>query len=727
MKTTRILILPCMTILASAMSHALAEEHSGATITGEVTTNLYYFDQTGGPGGDFTHYTERNNAQEAWSGKRHSGSYGDLDLSLTVTEEDRDIFTLERRGFGLNNHRGEAKVNTETLGASGYYSKFRSASNGFNYLYNPNLLPADNNGIGGTDPAYFHPAERNANSGYFAQFNNDSPEQTTYSVDRTRFGVGTKLKPPLLGDKGSVSLNYDGYKREGNRFATYVLGGGDIREAVTNAETPGRVLQRWRGFDQTIDESMNKVSLNISATPAGLFQVSYDASLEAFNNYAQDYTHADVVVPDGWQYNTGGNSTRPLGFVPDSSLMTHAVRVSKNIGDTALATGYGLSSLQQDSFTAPQLAAGFTTGKITTNNAYVSANHRVSPTLGVEGHIKYFRRDNDSSYPVPGFLDGGLDAGETLGVRVNRLESLSYEVLANMRGLPLKSSLTPGWKREDKDRDLTFHANAIIPEVSLYQERSLANELYLKWSARPIKGMTLRVTPSFVWADKTGLISEPERALNLKTLLSYALENGMYVSGYYNYKRKENNNNSFTNKTVDPDLALSYAQNLDNTLNSAGASLNLSPAEGMTATLSLDWAQNDLESYYFSTDRRRFEAAHNAMSFLIRGTSAYKVDTWSLSLNGDWEASSRLKLSAGYTYSLADGNSITIDSTQVEPYVVRDTIDNSAHNLTIGAQYALKKNISLRGAYLYDRYSDDAYPTLNGGLHTVVMGLSFAF
>jgi hypothetical protein len=705
-----------MTLLAVAM--AQAADPAATTVTGVVTPTLNYFTYSDGPGDSYTQYMERYNAQEAWFDERDQGFYGDLHVDLTVG----DVLTLEREGYGFNNNRNRARLNTESIGVTGYYNNFRSATGGIDYLYNPNLLPADNNGIGGTDPAYFYPAVTNSNSGYLAQFNDDTGSQNTFDVDRTTYGLGVKLKPNLIGNWGSIALNYDGYKRDGNKFVTYVLGGGDVREAVTNASTPSRVLQRWRGMSQDVDENMNKFSVNITAAPSGKFQLAYDGSYEKFTNNAQDYTHADIILPPEWQYNTGGDITRPLGFVPDATKTTHALRFSMSQGSTAFAAGYGMSRLEQDSFTNPQVVAGYTTGKISTENAFFNLNHRFSPTLGMDGYIRYLNRDNDSSFPVPGLIDP--TGSEQLGVRINNIETMSYGVSGTMRALPMKSMLTAGWKHEDTDRDLTFNDTGIIPGVSLYREETVSDELYLTWVARMAQGVTLRVTPSYLWADKTGLVTEPEEAFNLRLALGYAASDGMQFNGYYNYKSEENGNNSFTDKVVAPTVPLSYTQNLDNVFHSAGASVSLTPAERLNATVSFDWNQNDFETYYFSTNRRRFESAANGVIFALRGDSNYKIDTWSLSLNGDYEASDALKLSAGYTYSVSDGSGVTIDTIQDPDYVVREEIDNSLHSLMLGATYGLNKSMTLRGGYIYDKYDDNFYDSLSGGAHTVILGLS---
>jgi len=260
-------------VLAAVMSLAVLPLHANAqdatVVSGEITPKLYLFDYHKGFGTDRTQFLERYNYQKGSDNR--SGAYLDADLSVLVSDARRDVFVLERKGFGGYNHRGYLRGDTDRLGLTGYYSHFRSATGGFGFNYNPNLV------TGGTDPTYNVPA--NTNSGYVARFNNDSPGQNLYKIDRTTYGVGLALKPQLFGTTATGALAYDGYKRDGNRFGTYVAGGSDVTGGAA------RVLQRWRGFDMPVDERMNRYTLKLAGAPGG-FVVSYEGALEKFDNKA---------------------------------------------------------------------------------------------------------------------------------------------------------------------------------------------------------------------------------------------------------------------------------------------------------------------------------------------------------------------------------------------------------------------------------------------------------
>lgn len=713
-------VLPCMTVLALAIAQAHAADSAGTIVSGEITPKLYFFDYSGGPGAGLTPYLQSYSGQESWSGDRDDGFYGDLDLDLKIG----DNLLLERKGFGLDNHRGRIKGGNESVGFKGYYSHYRSNTGGVDYVNRPGT--ADNP----TDLLYTA-----ASTGMLSNFNDDSPAAVDYHTERTAYGVGVKFKPGLLGKGTSLSVNFDGYKRDGNKFATWIAGNGDFADGPA----PGsRAFERWRGYEKPVDENMGRMSLNFTAAPAGLFQFAYDGSHEKFNNKARTALIGDFesFLDNGVTVN---NADTPLHFIPDSTLTSHAVRLSKTFGATAIAAGYGMSTLKQDSF-LDEVSPGFDiagrfVGEIGTQNAFLNVNHRVSPSMGVEGFVKYYNRDNDSSMAADG-LD--RDVVDEWGVRIANIESLNYGLSANFRGLPVKSSLTAGWKREDSDRVLQYNNEpgpiGAWPSTNVYQDATVSDEVYLKWVARPMPGMTLRVSPSYIWADKTALVTLPEESLNLKTALSYAMTTGMQVNAYYNFKDKENGNNSFadTNKSnaaILPVVSTTnvYSQKADDTFHAAGVSLNLTPSDRLNASVGLDWVQNDFETYFFGTNRRRFEA--QSIVFDPRGTSAFKVDTLSLSLNGDYQASDRLRLNAGYTFSKSDGD-IRTTGLEADAALVAETqndkIDHTLHSLMLGANYGLNKSVTLRGGYVFDKYDDDAYSALSGKVHTLMLGMSFA-
>jgi hypothetical protein len=684
---------------------------SDAGLTGEIVPKIYFFDHFDGVGADRTSYLERYRAQKGWSGDSRSGLYMDMDLRLDYKYGKDGHLTLNRWGEGQYRQGGRAQWDTERLQLSADYNFFRRSTGGIDFLFSPNQV------AGGIDPSYYPAGSTNSNSGYVAQFNDDS-SRSLYQVSRFAYGLGFMIKPGVLGAKTTIAINYNGYLRYGQRRLSYALGGSDVQKAPIPPLT-NFVLQRWRGVAQNVDENMNRLSWNLTASPKDIVNLAYTGAVEGFDNRARDLTQRDIPLAAPFFYNPTADQTRPLGFSPDSTLVSHALRLNKAMGSTNLAAGYNRSTLKQDSFTQPQIRLGYNTGRVSTENAFVNFASNVNPMTCLQGFVNLGQRDNESSYPVAGLINAIATSSQTLGVRTNRIESVGYGLAAVIRPKGLGSTLTVGWKAEDKERDLTYHATEIIPSVSLYRSDTETDEIYAKWSSLNMKGVTLRLTSSYAWADKTGLVTEPSRAFGLKAAVSYTAPSGLLFSGYYGLKDRENDNNTWTDKAVA--APATYTQDISSTVQSAGASFNFQPAKDVNASIGLDWMRMDASVLYYESSRRRFEAT---TTFALRDLVGSLVDNYLFSAGADYKASDRLKFTGFYNLTRSDGN-LASGKVAAELRTVDDTLDNTLHSIVLGANYDLSKTRQLRVAYRYDDYEDSAYPVLSGGIHSVMFAISF--
>ncbi|PKO94347.1 MAG: hypothetical protein CVU16_03345 [Betaproteobacteria bacterium HGW-Betaproteobacteria-10] len=722
-KTQKKLLVLAVASLFGAPLYAADVAPEGTVISGEVTPKLFSFDYFKGADANSTQFLERYNYQKGIGDDNRSGTYLDLDLDIVANDGKRNVFVLKRDAFGEYNQRNSVKANTNLFGLSGYYNNFRSSSSGLGFLYSPGQIPS-----GGVDASYGAATQ----TGFVRQFNNDSPGRSVFNVDRSTYGVGLDLKPELLSHRLNASLAYDGYSRDGNRFATYVLGNGDL----TGANGAKRPL-RWRGFDAPIDEKMNRYTLSLNASPGG-FNLGYEGRIEKFesnNNRHLGVFGAQITAQDATVgLANPGVTRRPVQFAPDSTLISNNFRFAKNYGATAIAAGYGYSVLDQDSFSEQQQFVGYSKGKITTNSAYANVSSNAIRGVGLDAFIRYNNRKNNSDFPVIGLINPAVVEG--LDVRINRIEALSYGLSATVRPGFLKSSATFGWKHEDKDRDLTWSQWGGVPAVlsinqaqTLYRNDSKTDEVFLKLVARPMQGVMLRVTPSYAWANSTGLITEPEKAFNLKTQLTYTAKNSVQTSGYYNYRKAENSNNAFTSSAAGGVFGAAVKQETEKTLQSAGVSVNVPVSEWINTYASLSWMQDDFSSYFIRNSARRYDAPTAAIDFAAIDQSNYKIDSYVISLGGDWQVNDPLRLNAGYTWTQSKGDTASgyVGSQLAAGNNIDGLINSSVQSLTFGADYELKKQMKLRGSYVYEYYSDKAYGDLTGGYQALMVGVSLGF
>lgn len=719
-------LLSAALLLAVSSLYAAEAAEGGATTTattsGEVTPKWYFYDYFSGVGSDRTQFLERYDYQKGLGNDRRSDGWLDADFTLKISDADRDQLVLERLGFGRYNHRNRIAINREGFAVAGYFRQFRSATGGLDYQLSPGQV------VGGTDASYFFPAQTNANSGYVAQYNDDT-DNRDFNIKRSSYGVGAKAKSALFNGNGSLAVNFDGYQRDGRQLFNYALGGNDIRQAGTNASIPSRVLQRWRGFSQEVDETSGHLSATAMLTPRNLLQLAYTFSWDKYDNNAANGTHADIAqyLAPGWQYDTGADITRPLGFVADSHLFSHGLRLAKSFAGVNLAAGYGQSRLEQDTFTQPQQRLGFDNGEISTDNAYVTFNSAVLSRIGLEGFYKFYQRDNDSSFPVTGLLNPS--AAEQLGVRINRIESDSFGLNARYHSRAIKSNFVLGWKHENKDRNLTFHnstigppaVNGISAERSFYSEHTSYDEVSLRINSQLGKGFSLRVTPSYLWASQTALVTDPKEQFKVKSAITYVSPGGTFVSGFYNYVDKSNNDHSILG--TDGNLA---TQDVDRTAQSAGVSVNLTPSEWVTAQIGFTWLQDDFDALFYGANRRRFEAPGNTTIFFLQDASNYNVDTYVINAGGDWKVSDTLTYTASYTYSRSSGHTASGLVLASLPSIDGE-IDNAVHSLALGMQYAFNDSMRMGANYAIDYYNDDAFEQRTGGVHSIMVGLGVTF
>jgi len=727
--------------MAPAPTPACAAD-SGAATQGWLAPKLMYFNTTGGPGIGYTHYLDRYDYREdTFNGGTRDGLMADIDLRLLYANDCHDVLLLERDGFGRNNQRTRLRANTESAKIKAYHSVFTSATGGLDYLYSPNLV------AGGTDPDYKAPGVTGEPE-HVGDFHYDTPGSTAFKVTRTSYGASVELRPLALDGRGSVELSYNGYQRDGQQAVNYVLPQYLLAGSQSEAN-------QWRGYGKAINERDGNLALNLTFIPRESWLLNYEFSADKFSNHASQVTLNTLSQWSGIPIGGGGNphftgsADLPFHFEADSTQISNSLRLSKQFdGSAVLGAGASLSRLQQDNFTGPQLASGYASGKIGTDSAYLTGKVNVTPAVGLEAFWRYNKRENNSSYPVAGFYDPvSLRSEERMvAPRINSVETKTYGLEARLYPIFLKTHWTAGWTHVDKSRDLTYGVVPVVPaEMSLYGVRSSSDEVFVKLVARPAKGWSLRVTPSYLWSGQTGLVTEPEEALKLKTLLSYTKPewNELMVSAYYNYTNRRNGLLGFSDfnvagaggagvsgATQTGVFGPAQTQQVRNTFQSAGVNLSLVLAEEVKTNFGYDWNQTDFSTYYFSSNRLRYHYLTVPGSNLLTSTDILaldqtisKVDTHSLSaaVEKQW---SRYSFAASYSVSWAKGQTADGLAGQALP-AVDGSVDNLLHALSLGLEYRMKKNISVFGGLIFDYYKDSVYDALSGGRNTLVAGLSY--
>jgi len=706
------------------------DNSTSGTWRGFVTPKLGYFDNSGNPA-----YLNRYNLLDSTFGNGSSNGFiADLDFSLLFRDDSGASLFLEKDGYGATNQRLRLRGNTSSARFGAYFSTFKSATGTYDFQYNPDMV------AGGTDPRYGDPTLNNVNrSGHVAYFTNDSPGVSDYEIRRNSYGASVVLKPELFADRGSAELGFDGYTRNGNQTARYLLNNNTIDGRLANSEK-----YLWRGYSNPIDQQDGKLAFNLNWTPQDDLFFNYEFSVDKFTNDVLPVTFGDVAKWSGLPrlFSPGADLLTPLNFVPDSTQYSNGLRMSKNFGGSAaVSMGVNYTQLQQDTYSEVQYVAGYRDGSIDTSSAYLTGKFNVSQSVGLEAFARYNERKNNSSYPVTNFYEPVSQYTNPRMVmpRIDSYKYAVYGVEAKFYPSFLKTTWSAGWKYERKENDLTWGTiPALAPPISLYGDQYSANEVFIKLVSRPVRGLILRATPSYLWADETQLTTDPKQLFKFKSSAIYTKPewSGMAVTGYYNYSRRNNDSLSYSDYILNPPgFANPQYQDVTNTTQSFGLNLSVVPAEDLKLSAGYDWNQNDLGAYYFSTNRLRFDYPilypgvpnknpDQPLDFLILDQFNYKADTQTFSVGLESTQWERYLFSANYSLMLADGyNASGLAGQSLPP--VDDKIDTLLHTLSLGMEYNWKKNISVRGVYIYDRYQDNAYEALNGSRNTLWLGINY--
>ncbi len=686
---------------ASAATPAITAP-SSSTAQGSIWPSLMFNGLFGGPADNLTHYLDRYGVSTGFGSDRRTAVYADVgDISVVYYNGQRDLFTIERRVWSRYNQRATARLDTDRVRLSGGYGYFRQASSGIEYLYAPSLV------AGGVDPRY-----TGGNVGYLGKFN-DSARDPLFATTRTTYNLALDLKPAMFGDKASAKVAFSGIDRSGRAFETFNAGGGD----VVGTDADRRAKLRWHGYESTVDESSNELTFMASVRPTKHLNVEYELGYERVRNNAPVYTFTDLSAATGIRFaataaEAGAEGAFaaavaqwPLHFLPDSNLVRQSVRTSAGNDRVLVSAGVGWNALTQETFTDLQRAAGYQRGDVESNQVYVSVAARPSPAVRLEGYVR--RSDTNRR----------MDRYENK-LRLNGITLSTYGVEAELRPGKGRFAVTPGWTRRMTNRDVEF--GDVPAQRSLIRVEGSSDEVFLRarWKLSP--RVSLRATPSVLWADKTGYVTEPERAGKLNLALSLVSGDGLRsATAFYTLRTRRNNSFSF----VGTDGG-SVTQDAKGSLQQLGVAGSMAPRDSINGYWSYAWSRDEYSANLFSTTIRRYDSKPVFYSRGLRPT--YLLGSHTITAGVDVAPTSGITYSVSYTATRTAGNTASGEVLSLLP-AQDGRIANWYHTAAVRVERNLGTTLKLGISYMLDSYTDASYADLTGGRNSVMLGIGYRF
>jgi hypothetical protein len=669
----------------------------GSLWPGLVLTGLF-----GGPSDDLVHYFERYGTRTGFGSDRRTGLLADVpDLAFVYHDGRRDVLTIDRRVWSLDNQHGTARFDTERLRVSGGYGYFRQAANGLDYLFAPSMV------AGGVDPAY-----TGGTVGYVGTFN-DNVSDALFATTRTTYDVAFAVKPATFGDKASGTIAVRGIERSGRVFESLNMGGGDV--LGTNADR--RAKLRWQGYESTVDDSTNELLFTAAVRPGKAVNLEYELGFERFRNDAPTLTFADLAGMSGTRIvsttaEAGAEGAFalavadwPLHFVPDSNMLRQSLRASAGNDRLLASAGAGWSTLTQETFTGEQLADGYRHGDVASNQIFVNVAARPAGPVRVEG---YARRSDTTRK---------MDRFESK-LRLNAFTLWTYGLEAEVRPGSGSLAVTPGWSRRTVDREIEF--GDVPQQRSLFRADSESDEIFMRTQWKLSQRLSLRATPSLLWADETGYITEPERAAKMNLALVYASSDGTRsATVFYTIRTGRNDGLSFVGTDTEalPQDARGSRQQL-------GAAGTVTPLVTTIIFWSYAWTRDEYDADLIGATTRRYDPTP---VFYSRGDrQTYLLGSHTFTVGADITPAGRLQYGISYTATRTAGD---VASGLVLAALPREDgrVENWYHTAAFRLERDLGRSLKLGISYLLDYYSDGSYTDLSGGLNSFIVSLGYGF
>jgi hypothetical protein len=361
--------------------------------------------------------------------------------------------------------------------------------------------------------------------------------------------------------------------------------------------------------------------------------------------------------------------------------------------------------LTQETFTGEQLADGYRQGDIESNELFVTIAGRPASAVRVEGYAR--RADTDRN----------MDRFDTK-IRLNAFTLWTYGVEAEVRPGDGGLAVTPGWIRRTIDRDIEF--GDVPQQRSLLRAESSSDEIFVRtrWKISP--RVSLRVTPSVLWADETGYAFEPERAAKMNLALSYTNADGTRsATAFYTIRARRNDDLSFVGTD-----GVAVTQDARGSLQQLGVGGTVMPREAANVFWSYAWSRDEYNTNLLSSTTRRYDPTPVFYSRNDRQT--YLLGSHTLTVGADITPAGPMQYGLSYTATRTAGDAASGLVLSLLP-TEDGRIENWYHTAALRVERDLGGSFRLGISYLLDYYSDASYGDLAGGLNSFVVGIGYRF
>jgi hypothetical protein len=490
-------------------------------------------------------------------------------------------------------------------------------------------------------------------------------------------------------------------------------------------------LGRFRGRTRELDQEVTTVGGRFVAAPFDLATGVAEVAYQRFHENAPTALVGDIDDPAVTPVGTAAE--RALFFLPDTSLWSGSLRVSRRIGEATLHAGAFASRLAQTGAQPPlQTAAGLDGNDVRTLSAHAAADVPLGRWLDFDAYGKIATRRN------------GLDRQTSFFEDDNRTQLAPFlkqrrdvRAGAELSAKPMRGAKAGvGWRMRDVDRDLDyakpiaedgFPNRSIQPPVSLVGDDSEQQEIYLRGHARLHKRTRVAGEVGWAWAPSIGGPNELERALFAEWRASHGVTAPIPLTlSFFGHFRSGSADDAWELESRFDER--SEHKDYERRTLDWGFSITAVPRRGSAVYLTLT-RQLDRQRFPHVRSNVVRPTGEAFLEFYRDSDLGWETDARILALGATQQVTRAIDLSLAGWLAYVDGEfgrgGHTADALN-HP----NTIDLAYGSIEAAAGIQLRPELRLGLAYRFDAYRDDARqdePKRDGRDHAITLSATYEF
>jgi hypothetical protein len=522
-----------------------------------------------------------------------------------------------------------------------------------------------------------------------------------FTRDRTGFETEFRVRPMEFLDVDEEHL--------GNRLAPELSlrGGYEDRDGLKQEVFLRSPTSDWLGLPQQMERSASTVGGGVLVSPWGLVTLALDFDHERFRWDSRTVLDGDLGYPPP-------ESSRAIGFVPNTNQSTGTVRLSSQFGERVrLDGGMQMTYLEQTGDRTPdQTSAGLDDTSVTYYSANAALDVQIVNDLSLEAVFKFDRRENDIDRDTSLFNpSNGTQVDEF--VRNWQRYVVGGELVYRMQGA---NRVSVGVRYEDVERDIDFAQSGlgnlvILPATALMERDTRMVTAYAGAVLRPVRGLSLTTEVGYRDAPRTGYIVDLDNYVYGKMRASYVIPLprivvvSAFVSGSTGRNRDFEQISGLGPQPSGPPLA----RNFDRSSLDWGLTLNGSPIDRLTLFASLFFNYDDQNHSLALSDLPRYWQDIVPINFSNSGTMRFENRQLSLILGANAKLAEKTEGSLQYAFTRAEsryGNGPV--GSPLRLVEANRHIDSDTHGIHLELRHTLRAGLRVLVGYGLQIYDDHA-------------------